>query len=1031
MRILFYGINGVGLGHLNRLSCIAAALEGHELLFATNSDMVDFFYRHKIRYVKLPKDLDNSLSTAEDFAYAVPKQSNLKLLSALLDGFAPDTVVFDTHFPEEFALECKSRGIRLFLVLREYDKGFVERFVHSEISSGFERVLIADEPESAASAKHASSPADSKEALGAECANTPLPDNFEFIGPIIRPEKLANPSFRRPTLLIASGGGGHAQETKRFLSASINGALRARKKHRFDIVVVCGPLFRDYEALNSLKGIRVIRFSREFIQLLKAATFVVSQAGYNTVHELIHYDIPCLLLPVARETEAQKVRAIRFAQKGLCLAFADWNAAKVASALDRVFSGSRLRQELEQALQAHRFSNGTKNAVQALTSSPPQQEVSLQGLTLSEAAVALRPVPEKLVLQRHNFSWLSLELLTHFLLHGGCRELVLRLQSPIPERLIPRFLENRLIYAVRLQSLDQLKAFTPMLRALKAAHAPVIAQVEHTHAPLLEALIELRVYTIQLLGQTDASLAAVRLKAQNSLFDVSLRTKPVYPSGSQLAQKELLEVVNLRKELDAKLALMLETKGLKTEIELLEEELAALPQPVPPKKEVRLLEAERATLLSPFVAELEPLQAEIEQTSAAIFARFDEGKKGLSQELNWLYHELHLLLESSGLGKTKQALEEKILLLEANKSELWDQYKPLQARLEELRFRKKTEFNSSKLHKQKGKLELEVSKLGVQINKAWELYKNLQLELEQAEATAKSKLEGNDKFKKLQKLKVKLSKLEVRFGKAMEEFEPVRIQVSLLEHSGKAPKKLEMLRQKKDKVWASLLAPVEKQRDILLNSIRELELDEELKQLKANSFGQAESLQAKKLCCNRQLEKLNTSLKKRQAALAKLTESKEYKALLLKNNAEIARLEKKLKQLEGRLGSADKALINARQELNKLLAFNPRLQELNSEIAKLHEKLKPDIQQPYLDFLYQKRDHLLVSKQLAPKLNKIDLELGKAYRLSEKSRAQPRLTALLHSKLISAGIFDEWWALKTAISEHDKELSKIQSLWRI
>ena len=114
-RILFYAINGNGLGHVVRLSIIARALMDHaDIAFYSPCRFADRYWPGRLFTV------DDRLNDRFELNH---QQRNLLGFHLALNKFSPDIVVCDTFWPETIIRDLQERGIRTILVLRNSRKG--------------------------------------------------------------------------------------------------------------------------------------------------------------------------------------------------------------------------------------------------------------------------------------------------------------------------------------------------------------------------------------------------------------------------------------------------------------------------------------------------------------------------------------------------------------------------------------------------------------------------------------------------------------------------------------------------------------------------------------------------------------------------------------------------------------------------------------------------------------------------------------------------------------------------------------------
>ena len=105
--------------------------------------------------------------------------------------------------------------------------------------------------------------------------------------------------------------------------------------------MITGPNLpeRDFNALSAQApgNVSVVRFRQDFPSLLKAAQLSISQAGYNTVCDILRAQCRSILVPFAAggETE-QSVRAARLEALGLAITLPEngLNAGILGNALE-------------------------------------------------------------------------------------------------------------------------------------------------------------------------------------------------------------------------------------------------------------------------------------------------------------------------------------------------------------------------------------------------------------------------------------------------------------------------------------------------------------------------------------------------------------------------------------------------------------------------------------------------------------------------------------------------------------------------
>ena len=400
LRVLFYAVNGLGLGHLTRLMGIARALRrqapGCEILFLTSSEAAHLAYREGFAAVKLPSRNAARRGELRPNTFARLGQS---LVWNTLSAFDPHALVVDT-----FALgSWHELGPILRWPMR---KAFVFRAQKSaralepaflEALKLYDLILLphlqsGDEV----------SPADLRlppETRAVWCGPMTLRGRSELLSrDDARVRLLRDGHSRSKTnaesllgLVALGGGGGPGIDAARSLLARSIRALQAGENKRLaDIrwIELAGPL--DTDSIDVPEPVQVLAAQKELPWLvlrdvhpmgsvLRAFEGAVAAAGYNTVQEAQVAALPTLLWPFARDVDDQFVRARGLARQNRALVFdapapeecGPAQAQRLSGLIAEVFEesvGSRLRASML-AAQASRYSvgeNGTEVGARAI-----------------------------------------------------------------------------------------------------------------------------------------------------------------------------------------------------------------------------------------------------------------------------------------------------------------------------------------------------------------------------------------------------------------------------------------------------------------------------------------------------------------------------------------------------------------------------------------------------------------------------------------------------------------------------------------
>ena len=139
MRILYHAINGTGLGHLMRLSALAAAVRVqaphvHQLI-VTNASYSAHFKRMEVPVMVLP-DRTGPPTEPNKRVRSVSGRFAANLLSHVVDEYNPRLVVFDTHVPMRMARKSMEEGRKTVLVFRACREEYLQRYLRGGFSVG-------------------------------------------------------------------------------------------------------------------------------------------------------------------------------------------------------------------------------------------------------------------------------------------------------------------------------------------------------------------------------------------------------------------------------------------------------------------------------------------------------------------------------------------------------------------------------------------------------------------------------------------------------------------------------------------------------------------------------------------------------------------------------------------------------------------------------------------------------------------------------------------------------------------------------
>ncbi len=311
-RLLFYAVNGVGLGHATRLLGIARQVRKleprAEILFLTSSEAAHLLYREGFAVVKTPS---HSIAAAGLLSEKRLLQINHSAAWATILSFDPHCLVVDT-FPagiqDELLPFLHSSLAKVFVFRAQRAAQAADSFLQNTMRQ-YDLILVPHAPES-------------------ESVPTPTQVETLWTGSMIahEPQEMLSRADARAALglpadgfigLMTIGGGGETE------TAAARAQLRAALAEINDEslwVEAQGPLARALDATaTSSDQWRVLREVHPLMLYMNAFDGAVSAVGYNTTQELQTARLPAILWPFARNLDDQGERARRLSKAGRAL----------------------------------------------------------------------------------------------------------------------------------------------------------------------------------------------------------------------------------------------------------------------------------------------------------------------------------------------------------------------------------------------------------------------------------------------------------------------------------------------------------------------------------------------------------------------------------------------------------------------------------------------------------------------------------------------------------------------------------------
>ncbi len=352
LRVMFYVQHLLGIGHLMRARRIASALHsnGIQVTLVTGGLPVGGFESSGVEQIALPpmavRDGDFSAIVDGD-GEPINDAFKEKRRNYLLDVYErirPDIVMLEA-FPFgrrqlRFELLPLIEAIQKSLpkpllvtsirdVLQRRSKAGRDEETAKLINCYFDKVLVHGDP------KFAKLDETFAFAKG-------IKEKIAYTGLVCGPTPAG--SARKFAIVVSAGGGAVGSE---LLRASLQAAAQLSEIESW--CVIAGPYLPQYEydaLVNSAPAnVTMQRFRTDFTSLLATTDLSISQAGYNTVSDVLQANCRAMLLPFSLHGETeQSDRAARLDQLGLATVVPD----NVVS--DKESSGQKLAAMIRTAL---------------------------------------------------------------------------------------------------------------------------------------------------------------------------------------------------------------------------------------------------------------------------------------------------------------------------------------------------------------------------------------------------------------------------------------------------------------------------------------------------------------------------------------------------------------------------------------------------------------------------------------------------------------------------------------------------------
>ena len=305
MKILFYVVNGEGLGHLNRSIIIAdmlkKAMPHLDIAFMTNSKFNYWLDQKGYTYFK------------------IEKKNYYEEIYNIITDYKPNAIIWDASYNTGILGTTFNFPLKHIFVFRKYKNNLIDKFIKS---SDYEHIDLILLPHSIDEFKGYSVPPKILESL----SNS---EKIKFIGPLVRKLKINSDVSKKykiinnQLVILASAGGGGDKKSKEYFDLNLK-LKENLTNENINFIIISGPY-------NKIPNDSVVKFEQNFLELMNCADLVISQVGYNTINELIYTKTPSLLYPVDKEDDDQFERTNLLVYKGVSKSIANLDIVQLTN----------------------------------------------------------------------------------------------------------------------------------------------------------------------------------------------------------------------------------------------------------------------------------------------------------------------------------------------------------------------------------------------------------------------------------------------------------------------------------------------------------------------------------------------------------------------------------------------------------------------------------------------------------------------------------------------------------------------------
>jgi predicted glycosyltransferase len=354
MRILFYAVNGLGLGHVTRLIAIAREIKSlrgdAEILFLTSSEADSVIYEEGFPAIKVPS---KNIARESGLAARIHVRLLQETAWSVFSSFNPHITVVDT-FPLGFAYELdpvlKWRTSKFVFVYRQRreEKTLLKRF--QSALNEYELVIVPHEKQDFGIML--------PRKVKAVFAGKIIIRGKKDLLPAARVKESYNLPMDKKCVLITLGGGGQ-EGLEEVINRILDVCAGLPDIHP---VVAYGSLMRS---INTHNNCTVIRRYFPLCELYHAFDYMIAGCGYNTVNELLYFNKPALFLPFERQVDDQERRARDIRKAGLGLTANPADTVDIRAQFTKLLD-ENVYAQVKKNLKKRRFKNNARRSARAI-----------------------------------------------------------------------------------------------------------------------------------------------------------------------------------------------------------------------------------------------------------------------------------------------------------------------------------------------------------------------------------------------------------------------------------------------------------------------------------------------------------------------------------------------------------------------------------------------------------------------------------------------------------------------------------------